>query len=174
MRTGLVTGGRLPSDWRDVEAGMRVVKLDSRVKVLVPFLALVSRPQGTRGLTFCPGRTGVLLGVALMAASSALSYGLLPVLGVAGALLSAWVLGTAGGCMVAASARPTAFVKPLCMGCRLLPVIREHEAIHLSGVAAEKAVWDSMKSRHSVESLSLRGDPSVCSFCPIPKRLSEH
>ena len=75
--------------------------------------------------------------------------------------------------MLASSLTPTAFVKPICLACRLLPVIEEHEALHLSGVASESAVWGSMKARHSVRSLSLEGDPAVCPFCPIPKRLSE-
>jgi hypothetical protein len=91
-----------------------------------------------------------------------------------GFVLFFWLIGTAGLAMFASALRPTAFVKPICVKCRLLPIIREHEAIHLSGVAGEKAVWDSMKTRHSVESLSLSQDPTICSFCPIPKRLSEH
>ena len=74
--------------------------------------------------------------------------------------------------MIVCSLRPTAFVKPICLKCRLLPVIEEHEAIHLSGVSSENEVWESMRSRHSVESLSLSGDPAICPFCPIPKRLS--
>jgi len=89
-------------------------------------------------------------------------------------VLSFWLLGTTGTVMIAGSTKPLAFVKPICTRCRLLPIIKEHEAIHLSGLAAEVAVWSSMKSRHSVESLALEADPSICWFCPIPKRLSGH
>jgi hypothetical protein len=152
---------------------MKVVELDTSIRVLVPFLALTSLSERTRGLTLYPGRTGLVLGAAVMAASGAIAYELLPI-GVLGPLLTLWLLGSVGGATFAASLRPTAFVKPICVRCRLLPVIKEHEAIHLTGVASERAVWDSMRTRHSAQSLSLEGDPAICSFCPIPKRLSEH
>lgn len=84
-----------------------------------------------------------------------------------------WLFGTAGALIALSAVRPTAFVKPICVKCRLLPVIKEHEAIHLSGVSSEGAVWDSMRQRYSVENLSLEGDPAICPFCPIPRRLSE-
>jgi hypothetical protein len=152
---------------------MKVVKLDTRVLVLVPFLALASLSERTRGFTLYPGRTGLVLGTAILAASGAIAYELLPI-GILGALLSLWLLGSIGVASFAASLRPTAFVKPICVRCRLLPVIKEHEAIHLTGVSSERAVWDSMRTRHSTQSLALEGDPAICSFCPIPKRLSEH
>ncbi|MDG7016237.1 MAG: hypothetical protein JRM82_02560 [Nitrososphaerota archaeon] len=163
----------LPDDWQAVESGMKVVTLDRRLQAVVPLLAVSSLSRGTRGLTFFPGRTGVAVGSAITTASVAIAYALLST-GPAAPLLSLWILGTAGAAIFAASLRPTAFVKPICVRCRLLPVIKEHEAIHLTGVASEKAVWDSMRTRHSAKTLSLDGDPSICSFCPIPKRLSEH
>ena len=152
---------------------MKVVRLDRRVQALVPLLAVASVSRSTRGLTLYPGRGGSALGAALVAASVAIAYELLGT-GVLGPLLAVWLLGTAGVATLLASFRPTAFVKPICVSCRLLPVIREHEAIHLTGVASERAVWDSMKTRHTTKSLSLEGDPAICPFCPIPKRLSEH
>ena len=161
------------SDWRAVEAGMKVVRLDRRLQVLVPLLAFTSLSKSTRGLTFYPGRAGGAMGAAVMAASAAIAYSFLPT-GPLAPLLSLWVLGTAGAAIFAASLRPTAFVKPICVRCRLLPLIREHEALHLAGVASERAVWDGMRARHAPGSLSLEGDPSICTFCPIPKRLSEH
>jgi hypothetical protein len=94
--------------------------------------------------------------------------------GILGGFVSVWFLGTAGIATIVGVVRPTAYVKPICVRCRLLPVIKEHEAIHLTGVTSEKRVWASMKTRHSVESLGLEGDPAICSFCPIPKRLTEH
>ena len=161
------------TDWQAVEAGMAVVKLDARLQMLVPLLAIASLSKSVRGLTLYPGRAGVAVGSAVMAASAAIAFELLPT-GPVGPLLAVWLLGTAGGAIFAASLKPAAFVKPACVRCRLLPVIKEHEAIHLIGVASEKAVWDSMRTRHSVSSLSLQGDPAICSFCPIPKRLAEH
>ena len=93
--------------------------------------------------------------------------------GILGYLALFWLVGTTGLVMVVSGLRPIAFVKPICTRCRLLPIILEHEAIHLSGVAREGEVWTSMRQRHSVESLKLEGDPKICSFCPIPKRLGE-
>ena len=166
-------GSQVPADWRALEAGMKVVNLDRRLQVLVPLLALTSLSPGTRGVTLYPGRAGVAIGSAVTTASVAVAYELLST-GLLGPILAIWLLGTAGVATFFASLRPTAFVKPICTRCRLLPVIKEHEAIHLTGVASERAVWESMKTRHSVGSLSIEGDRSICAFCPIPKRLSEH
>jgi hypothetical protein len=95
-------------------------------------------------------------------------------IGPLGGILSFWILGSIGIASIANGQRPTAFVKPICVKCRLLPIIKEHESIHLAGVARESAVWASMKTRHNLESLKLIGDPAICTFCPIPKRLSSH
>ena len=169
----MTSEGTPPGEWERQLLELRVVKLTRPLQLLVPALALSSLPKRTRGLTLYPGRAGSALGAVLLGASILLGYLLLAPAGVVGTVLALWLIGTAGVAMLAASLKPTAFVKPICMACRLLPLIKEHEAIHLSGVASEKAVWDSMKTRHTVESLALRGDPAICSFCPIPKRLSE-
>ena len=161
------------AEWWSVEARMKVVRLGLPLQVLVPFLALSSLSPSTRGFTLYPGKVGVAIGSALTTASVAIAYELLT-FGPLGPFLAIWLLGTAGAATFVASLRPTAFVKPICTKCRLLPVIKEHEAMHLAGVASERAVWDSMKTRHTAKSLSLDGDPSICSFCPIPKRLAEH
>lgn len=151
---------------------MRVVRLTVPLRILVPALAFPSIPKSTRGLTLYPGRAGVGLGALLLLSSAVVAYMLVGPTGPWGPLLSFWVMGTAGGVIAGSALRPTAFVKPICVACRLLPVIKEHEAIHLSGVAGEKAVWDSMRTRHSVQSLAIEGDPAICYFCPIPKRLA--
>ena len=160
-------------DWSGILEGIRVVRLTVPLAIVVPALALPALPKSTRGFTLPPGRPGIALGLLLAASSAGVGYMLYGPAGPLGPVLSVWLLGTAGATMVAAALRPTAFVKPICTACRLLPVIKEHEAIHLSGVAGEADVWRSMRTRHSVRSLSLEGDPSICSFCPIPKRLAE-
>ena len=109
-----------------------------------------------------------------MIASGAMGYLLFAPMGFLGPVVSVWLVGTAGAAIFASARKPTAFVKPICTRCRLLPIIREHESIHLTGVSKEGDVWASMRSRHTVQSLSLEGDPSICSFCPIPKRLAGH
>jgi hypothetical protein len=160
--------------WDVISGRMRIVKLTVFVQLLVPALIIPSLPKRTRGLTLFPGKTGVALGIALIASSLAIGFLLSGPTGPWGAIVSFWAMGSIGLTTLAGGQRPTAFVKPICVRCRLLPIIKEHEAIHLSGVASEKAVWASMKTRHSVESLGLMGDPAICYFCPIPKRLSEH
>jgi hypothetical protein len=152
---------------------LRVVRLTVPLQLLVPTLLLPAFSKSTRALSLYPGRRGAAIGFALMIASLLVGAILAGPTGPWGGVVCFWFLGTAGVILVVSAVQPTAFVKPICVKCRLLPVIKEHEAIHLSGVASESAVWESMRTRHSVESLALEGDPAICSFCPIPKRLSE-
>ena len=154
-------------------ASLRVARLTVPLQLAVPMLLLPALSRSTRALSLYPGRQGMAVGIALLVASVLAGVLLAGPTGPWGGLVSVWFLGTAGAMQVACALRPTAFVKPICVKCRLLHVIKEHEAIHLSGVASEDAVWSSMRARHSVESLALEGDPSICSFCPIPKRLPE-
>ncbi|MDG6902413.1 MAG: hypothetical protein JRM80_10720, partial [Nitrososphaerota archaeon] len=161
-------------DWRRVASGMTTLRLSLPVRMLVPALWASSLPRNAIGFSFERGRTALLLGCVLGAASLAVGALLYPVTGILGLALPLWLVGSAAALMVATALRPLAFVKPLCSGCRLLPVIEEHEAIHLSGQASDDEVWKVMRARHSCESLGLVGDPSICSFCPIPKRLAGH
>jgi hypothetical protein len=173
MMAGRFRESTSPSEWEHIAGRMKVVRLTVPLQLLIPALILPSFSTSTRGLTFFPGRTGLALGFLLIGSSVLVGILLTGPTGPWGAVLSIWALGTAGIATVASVIRPTAFVKPICVKCRLLPIIKEHEAIHLSGVSSEKEVWASMRTRHSTKSLSLEGDPSICSFCPIPKRLSE-
>ena len=163
-------------EWQGQEtiiANLRVVRLTVPLQLLVPTLLLPAFSKSTRALSLYPGRRGLAIGFALLVASILAGALLVGPTGPWGGAVSVWFLGTAGIMLAAGGLRPTAFVKPICVKCRLLPVIKEHEAIHLSGVASESAVWSSMRTRHSVKSLAIEGDPTICSFCPIPKRLSE-
>ncbi len=159
--------------WESVGSVMRVVRLTWPLRLLIPALVFPSLPSNTRGLTLYPGRMGLALGTLMVASSVFVGFLLAGPTGPWGGILAFWFLGTAGIATAVCAFRPTAFVKPICVRCRLLPIIKEHEAIHLTGVVSEEEVWSSMKLRHSVESLSLQGDPAVCTFCPIPKRLLE-
>lgn len=160
--------------WELIAKRTRVVTLSPLLQVLVPSLLASTLSKSTRGVTFQGGRSGLFLGFVVLLASLATGWLLARPAGILGYLAPFWLVGTTGVVMVASSLKPLAFVKPICTKCRLLPVIVEHEAIHLAGVARENVVWASMRERHSVESLKLMGDPAICSFCPIPKRLSEH
>ncbi len=160
------------AEWERVARRMRVINLSYPVELLVPSLIFPASSRSTRGVSFPPGWPGLGIGILLVAMSVGIGVILGGTLGLAAGLVSIWLVGSAGIVMIAGSVRPLAFVKPICVRCRLLPIIEEHEAIHLAGEASEKAVWDSMRRRHSVQSLGLEGDPAICWFCPIPKRLS--
>ena len=159
--------------WELMARRTRVVTLSPLLQVLMPPLLAPTLSKSTRGISFHGGRSGLILGLVLVVASLGTGWLLGGLTGILGYVVVFWLIGTTGVAMTTSSLKPVAFVKPICTRCRLLPVIVEHEAIHLTGVAREEAVWASMRQRHSVESLKLEGDPTICSFCPIPKRLSE-
>lgn len=165
---------RIGEGWEGVERRLRVVNLSGPVRLLVPSLLISSAPKSTRGLSFHSGASGAIVGGALVVGSAVIGSLVGGGMGLAGALLGLWLLGSTGVVMVAGSITPIAFVKPICVRCRLLPVIKEHESIHIAGVSSEKEVWASMRQRHSAQSLALEGDAAICSFCPIPKRLAQH
>jgi len=157
--------------WQGVEGSLKVVRLSTPLRILVPVLLVSSARLKTRAVTYEGGRLGVAVGATVLAGSLAIGAAFYPTAGIAGVLALLWLIGGAGVVMVVNGLRPIAFVKPVCVKCRLLPVIREHEAIHLAGVESDDRVWAEMRKRHSCESLRLDGDPGICSFCPIPKRL---
>jgi len=150
-----------------------VVTLSPLLQVAIPSLLAPTFSKSTRGVSFQGGKSGFALGFVVLFASLDIGWLLEGQAGILGYLALFWLVGTTGVVMMVSSLRPLAFVKPICTRCRLLPVIVEHEAIHLTGVAREAEVWASMRQRHSPESLKLEGDPAICSFCPIPKRLGE-
>lgn len=143
------------------------------VRMALPPVLVSSIPKNVLGLSFEPGALGAALGVSLLGASLSLGYLLLPVTGAWGFALSFWLIGGTGVLMVLNSAAPFAFVKQLCSACRLLPVIVEHESLHLSGIGSDDSVWEEMRKKYSCESLRLDWDGSICDFCPIPKRLRD-
>ena len=159
--------------WEEVAGRLKVVRLSAPVLAAAPLLALSALPKRTRGFALYPGRMGGALGAVLAVGAALVGWLLGGAYGLVGAALAFWLLGTYGVAMALGSLLPAAFVKPICTRCRLLPIIKEHESMHLCGVAGEADVWASMRTRHTVESLGLEGDPAICSFCPIPKRLSE-
>ncbi|MGP8124335.1 MAG: hypothetical protein ACLQEQ_00465 [Nitrososphaerales archaeon] len=161
------------AEWELVAKRTRVVTLSPLLQVAIPSLLAPTLSKSTRGVSFQGGKSGLVLGAVLLFTSLDIGWLLMGSAGILGFVVLFWLVGTTGVVMMTSSLKPLAFVKPICTRCRLLPVIVEHEAIHLSGVAREADVWMSMRQRHSVESLKLEGDPAICSFCPIAKRLGE-
>jgi hypothetical protein len=160
-----------PGGWQAVDARLRVVRLSRPLRLLVPALMVATIPLKTRAVSYEGGAFGAAVGALVVAGSLAVGWAFYPLAGAAGVILPLWLLGSAGLVMVVNGVRPVAFVKPICVRCRLLPVIREHESIHLAGVESDDAIWSDMRTRHSRQSLAVEGDPRICSFCPIPARL---
>jgi len=160
--------------WWPVAARMKTVRLNWVIQLLVPTMLASSLPRRTRGLSYHLGKVGLPVGAALAVGSLAIGGLLAPILGLAVVPLAFWLFGSVGLVIGATALRPIAFVKPICTTCRLIPVVREHEAIHLAGVVEEEQVWSLMREHHTLESLGLENDPNVCTFCPIPKRLKSH
>ena len=133
--------------WPEVAAGMRTLKLSAAVRLLAPSLLVSSLPRNAVGFSFERGRVGLLTGAFVLTSSLVLGGLLYEVAGWAGLLLPIWLMGSTGALMVATSLRPLAFVKPLCSGCRLLPIIEEHEAMHLRGVHSEEKVWEEARKK---------------------------
>jgi hypothetical protein len=153
---------------------MRVVVLSPLVKIASPSLLVSSLPKRAIGFSFPRGREGLMVGAALLSLTFVIGYAFYASIGPAAIILALWLFGGTGGAMLYnASGSGIAFVKPLCSTCRLLPIIEEHEAIHLSGVASEERCWEDAKKNYSYSGLGLGSDPRICVFCPIAKRLRE-
>ena len=154
---------------------MKVVKLTKLMRIAIPALFVSSLPKSAIGFSFEGGKFGALVGSLLFSSALIMGYSLSGAVGVIAYPFSFWLLGATGVLMIYNSVGMSiAFVKPLCTTCRLLPIIEEHEALHLAGLEQDSDVWNQMRQRYSCENLSLEGDPQICSFCPIPIRLKEH
>lgn len=151
-----------------------LVTLTLPLRVAVPSLGISSIPKNAIGFSFEGGRPGVYTGVLLLAGSLFAGLMLQPALGLMPMAALYWLIGTTGTIMIFSASRQMAFVKPLCTNCRLLPVIHEHEATHIGGIASDPEIWGMVSEKYDRLRISLDSDPSICSFCPIPKRLSEH
>ncbi len=151
---------------------VRFVTLSRLVTLAFPPLFLSSIPKRAIGFSYPSGREGGLLGVALLAMTVTIGYLLSATLGPLAFALMAWLTGgTAALMLYNSTGGRVAFVKSYCSGCRLRPLIEEHETMHLNGEHREDAVWAEARKKYSYEGLSLAGDPKVCTFCPIAKRL---
>ena len=149
--------------------------LSRLVRLSLPPLCLSSIPKRAVGFSYPSGREGMAMGAALLGVTAAMSFLLWASIGVAGPILMTWLTGGTGALILYNSGRrKVAFLKTRCSGCRLRSVIEEHEAMHLDGVASEEAVWAEARKKYSYEGLSLAGDPQICNFCPIAKRLRSY
>lgn len=151
---------------------VRFVALSSVVKLAFPPLLLSSLPKRAIGFSLPCGNEGRLLGLSLLGVTVSIGFLLATAIGPLGFMVMVWLTGGTAGLMLYNSTRGrVAFVKEYCSTCRLRPIIEEHESMHLNGERSEEVVWGEAMKKYSYESLSLAGDPKICSFCPIAKRL---
>jgi len=153
-------------------AQVRFVILSSIVKLAFPPLFLSSLPKRAVGFSYPSGNEGKILGITLLGATASAGLLLARSLGPLGLLAMVWLTGGTGALMIYNSTQcRVAFLKDYCSSCRLRPIIEEHELMHLNGERSEEVVWGEARRKYSYESLSLAGDPNICSFCPIAKKL---
>jgi len=151
---------------------VRFVILSSQVKLAFPPLFLSSLPKRAVGFSYPSGNEGKALGLALLGATAAIGMLLARSLGPLAFVAMVWLTGGTAGVMLYNSTRcRVAFLKEYCSACRLRPIIEEHESMHLNGERSEEVVWEETRRKYTYEGLSLAGDPNICSFCPIAKKL---
>ena len=152
--------------------GVVVLPLSKLLRLLLPPLLISSLPRRAIGFSFSSGKEGGLLGASLMGVTVLVGFLLSTAIGAFGYLLMAWLTGGTAVVMLYNSSRGrVAFIKSYCSVCRLRPIIEEHETMHLDGEHSEEVVWAEARKKYSYEGLSLAGDPKICGFCPIAKRL---
>jgi hypothetical protein len=151
---------------------VRFVILTSLVKLAFPPLFFSSLPKRAVGFSYPSGNEGKLLGLALLGTTASAGLLLAKTLGPLGLAAMVWLTGGTAALMLYNSTQcRVAFLKDYCSTCRLRPIIEEHELMHLNGERSEEVVWGEARRKYSYESLSLAGDPDICSFCPIAKKL---
>jgi len=151
---------------------VRFVTLSSLVKLAFPPLFISSIPKRAIGFSYPSGNEGRVLGLCILGMTALIGFLLSRFIGPLGFIAMAWLTGGTGALMLYNSTNHrVAFVKDYCSTCRLRPLIEEHELMHLNGERSEAVVWGETRKKYSYESLALAGDPKICSFCPIAKRL---
>jgi len=151
---------------------VRFVILSTMVKLAFPPLFLSSLPKRAIGFSYPSGNEGKALGLVLLGVTTSIGLLLEQSIGPLGLLAMVWLTGGTAALMIYNSTQcRVAFLKEYCSECRLRPIIEEHESMHLNGERSEDVVWGETKKKYSYDGLSLAGDPSICSFCPIAKKL---
>ncbi len=151
---------------------VRFVTLSTVVKLAFPPLYLSSLPKRAIGFSYPSGNEGKLLGLTLLGVTTSTGLLLARSIGPLGLLLMVWLTGGTGALMLYNSTQcRVAFLKEYCSSCRLRPIIEEHESMHLHGVRSEDVVWGETMKKYTYDGLSLAGDPNICTFCPIAKKL---
>ena len=158
-----------------VRGQAKVLHLSLVLRILAPSLLLRSASKSAIGFAFLRTFETLLAGFMSLLSSLLLGYLFYSTIGIASFPLFIWLLGSAGVLMIAHCVGPGyIFVKSLCGGCKLRPVIVEHEAVHISGISSEVEVWRRLKIMFNNTFPNLVSDYEICTFCPIVNHLGKH
>lgn len=153
----------------------KVLHLSLVLRILTPSLLLRSASKNAIGFAFLRTIETLLAGFMSLLSSILLGYLFYSTIGLASFPLFVWLVGSAGIVMIAHCVGPGyIFVKSLCAGCKLRPIIIEHEAVHISGISSEAEVWRRLKGIFNNSFQNLASDYEVCTFCPIVDHLGKH
>lgn len=143
------------------------VILSPLIYAILPFIILVSFRKKVLAFTMMKGKSELYVGMALIPASIVIGRAFYFLVGGYSYPLVFWVLGGVGIMMVVHSLSPgLIFVKPMCNACTFLPLIMEHENLHISGIHGEVQVWSRIKEKYDWK--KIRKPQKICPHCPIP------
>jgi len=143
------------------------IVLGPLIYAILPFIILVSFRKKVLAFTMLRGKTELFVGIALVPASLIVGRALYLLIGGYAYPLLLWVLGGVGIMMIVHSlSSGLIFVKPMCNSCTFLPLILEHEKLHISGIRDETQVWSKIRKMYDWH--KIRKPKQICSHCPIP------
>lgn len=134
---------------------------------MLPVIILACYRKRMLAFTMLKSRSELFVGLALVPTSLIVAWAFYFVIGGYSYPLLMWTLGGVGVMMVVHSlSSGLIFVKPKCNSCSFLPLIIEHENLHIAGIHSEAKVWASIKERFNWETVIK--PQKVCAHCPIP------
>ena len=146
------------------------IVLGTLIYVILPFIILASFRKKVLAFTMLKGRTELFVGIALIPTSIIIGRAFYLLIGGYAYPLLFWVLGGMGVMMIVHSLSPgLIFVKPMCNSCTFLPLILEHENLHISGIRGETQVWSKIKKIYDWQ--KIRKPQQICAHCAIPGRM---
>ncbi len=143
------------------------IVLGPLVYAILPFIILASFRKKVLAFTMLKRKSELYVGLALIPTSVIVGQAFYFLIGWYSYPLLLWVLGGIGVIMVVHSlSSGLIFVKPMCNSCSFLPLILEHENLHISGIRGEAQVWSKIKKMYDWQ--TIRKPQKICLHCPIP------
>ncbi len=143
------------------------IVLGPLIYAILPFIILASFRKKVLAFTMLKGKTELFVGIALVPSSLIIGRALYLLIGGYAYPLLLWVIGGIGVMMIVHSlSSGLIFVKPMCNSCTFLPLILEHENLHISGIGGEAQVWSKIQKKYDWQ--KLKKPQQICPHCPIP------